>query len=100
MAGRKKMDPGRKKVKMTLTVRPDTRACLDDIADEKGLSVSEVIEMFVNDYVEAKLALVELEREAREKAERKAKREARKAAKAAKENEQLPGQTELSDYIQ
>ena len=92
--GRKPMAEDRKKVKLTLTVRPDTRNCLEDIADEHGLSMSEMVGKFVSDYVEAKLLMEEIERKQREKEARKAAREAKKAAR---ENEQIDGQITTED---
>ena len=83
--GRKPMSADRKKAKVTLTMRPALRNELERIADGHGLSMSEMVEKFVTDRLEAEAALRQIAKEAKEKAERKAAREARAAKKAQAE---------------
>lgn len=85
------MPEDKKKVKLTLTVRPFIRQEMERIAAEQGISVSELIE----NYVTHQLAEELKERIAREEAAAKAARKAAREAKKA--DEQVPGQLTTRD---
>lgn len=82
---RPKLPQGAKKVRLNITVKQSTKDYLFKISQEQGISVSEFLDIAAD-------SMLEKERKAREKAERKAKKE-------AKEREQLPGQTDINDFL-
>lgn len=97
--GRKPIPADQRKVKLTLTVRPDIREALDRIVAADGLaSISELLER----YTEARLEADRIAREEREKAlAKEARRLAREAKKAglSVSGEQCEGQTRIEDFV-
>ena len=85
--GRKALPEGRKKQKLTLTVKPENYTYLNTYCNTHNTSISQLLD-----------GLAEQLRDAEQRAAAKAAKEARRAGKPLPE-EQLPGQRHISEYL-
>lgn len=97
--GRKPIPNELKKQKLTLTCKKENIEFLNTYCYTCGISISELLDSYAAE-IRERLERERIQKEQAEaKAERAAKRAAKKAAKEA-EDEQLPGQMNISDLPQ
>lgn len=97
--GRKPLPEGFKKQKLTLSCKKENIDFLNTYCNTCGISISELLDNYAVE-IQERLEQERIEKEKAEaKAERAAKRALKKAAKEA-EDEQLPGQMDISDFPQ
>lgn len=94
--GRRPIPEELKKQKLTLTCKKENIEFLNTYCYTCGISISELLDNYASEIRER----LEQERIEKEKAQAKAERAAKRAAKKAAEDEQLPGQMNISDLPQ